>query len=277
MRPRPEFSNLPADFWGYVRAASEALKYSQRGVAALKRYDSDLIVEWAARTDLAEMALCRPLGESTYLDMVVDYMNYRAEALEQFAQPRFMNRDEARAEFRRLYRDLRPKCLLPMNKQKGKKRHEAYLTCIVNMLTEAGLRGCDFDQDPHGLILFERDGVVLQMLSRRLDGAYPTIRNPRALWEVKEYYGTTTFGSRVADGVYETMLDGYELRELRQREGLHVGHYLVVDDRYTWWQCGKSYLCRIFDMLHMGLLDEVLFGREVLDRWPEIVAGWIAG
>ena len=31
-----------------------------------------------------------------------------------------------------------------------------------------------------------------------------------ALWEIKEYYYTTTFGSRVADGVYETLLDGLE-------------------------------------------------------------------
>ena len=29
---------------------------------------------------------------------------------------------------------------------------------------------------------------------------------------------------------------------------------------YTWWQCGRSYLCRIIDMLHMGYVDEVLFG-----------------
>jgi hypothetical protein len=96
-----------------------------------------------------------------------------------------------------------------------------------------------------------------------------------AVWEVKEYYGTTTFGSRVADGVYETMLDGYELAELRDKENVHIRHYLIVDDRYTWWDCGKSYLCRIVDALHVGLLDEVIIGREVLDRWPAIVRAWL--
>ena len=50
---------------------------------------------------------------------------------------------------------------------------------------------------------------------------------------------------------------------------------LFVDDYHTWWQQGKSYLCRIIDMLHMGLVDEVLFGREVLTRWPEIVRSWL--
>jgi hypothetical protein len=107
-----------------------------------------------------------------------------------------------------------------------------------------------------------------------MDGAYPSIENPMAVWEVKEYYGTTTFGSRVADGVYETMLDGFELLELREHEKIAIQHYLFVDDRFTWWIKGKSYLCRIIDMLHMGLVDEVLFGKEVLQRWPEIVASW---
>jgi hypothetical protein len=94
------------------------------------------------------------------------------------------------------------------------------------------------------------------------------------VWEVKEYYGTTTFGSRVADGVYETMLDGLELMELDANEGRKIRHYLMVDDRFTWWDCGRSYLCRIVDMLHVGLVDEVLFGREVLRRWPRIVKEW---
>jgi len=93
---------------------------------------------------------------------------------------------------------------------------------------------------------------------------------------VKEYYGTKTFGSRVADGVYETLLDGEELAELQATERVKVHHYLFVDDHFTWWDCGRSYLCRIMDLLHMGLVDEVIFGREVLTRWPKIVANWPA-
>ena len=41
-------------------------------------------------------------------------------------------------------------------------------------------------------------------------------------------------------------------------------------------ECGRSYLCRMIDMLHMGYVDEVLFGREVGDRLPELVAEWVA-
>ena len=46
---------------------------------------------------------------------------------------------------------------------------------------------------------------------------------------------------------------------------------------YTWWECGKSYLCRIIDMLSMGYVDEVLFGREVLTRLPALVPEWVRG
>jgi len=49
----------------------------------------------------------------------------------------------------------------------------------------------------------------------------------------------------------------------------------MIDARYTWWNCGRSYLCRIIDMLHMGYIDEVLFGREVQERLPQLVSEWV--
>ena len=114
----------------------------------------------------------------------------------------------------------------------------------------------------------------MRTLSRRVDGASPCAVNPIAVWEIKEYYYTTTFGSRVADGVYETLLDGMELEELRQSEKVDCRHYLMIDARFTWWDCGRSYLCRIVDMLHIGYVDEVLVGREVLDRLPALAKEW---
>jgi hypothetical protein len=66
-----------------------------------------------------------------------------------------------------------------------------------------------------------------------------------------------------------------ELEELREHENVDVKHYLMVDDRFTWWECGRSYLCRIIDMLHMGYIDEVLFGTEVLERMPILVKEWV--
>jgi hypothetical protein len=124
------------------------------------------------------------------------------------------------------------------------------------------------------LTTLTRDSMPLRTLSRRVDGAFPSVVNPIAIWEIKEYYNTTTFGSRVADGVYETLLDGLELEELEFAAQRKVQHVLMVDDYFTWWECGRSYLCRIIDMLHMGYVDEVLFGREVVERLPLLAREW---
>jgi hypothetical protein len=163
-----------------------------------------------------------------------------------------------------------------MNKQKGDKKAPAYFTGMINMLIDANLEGLPCDFDPRELTTITRDGEPIRTLARRVDGAFPGPVNPIAVWEIKEYYYTTTFGSRVADGVYESLLDGVELEELREHEGVDVKHYLMVDDHYTWWDCGRSYLCRIIDMLHMGYVDEVLFGREIVERLPAIVSTWVA-
>jgi len=143
------------------------------------------------------------------------------------------------------------------------------------MLVEANAKGRPCDYDPRELTTITKDGAPLRTLARRIDGAFPSAINPVAVWEIKEYYYTTTFGSRVADGVYETLLDGMELQELREHESVDVKHYLMVDAHYTWWDCGKAYLCRIVDMLHMGYVDEVLFGYEVVEELPRIVKEWL--
>jgi hypothetical protein len=161
-----------------------------------------------------------------------------------------------------------------MNKQKGEKRAPAYLTGIINILIEANSKGLPCDYAPGTLTTITKNGTPLRTLARWVDGAFPSAVNPIAVWEIKEYYYTTTFGSRVADGVYETLLDGMELEELREHENIDIKHYLMVDDYFTWWDCGRSYLCRIIDMLHMGYVDEVLFGYEVVEQLPRIVKKW---
>ncbi|MBZ3445722.1 hypothetical protein IPQ54_16690, partial [Xanthomonas perforans] len=85
--------------------------------------------------------------------------------------------------------------------------------------------------------------------------------------------GTAQWGQ--VNGVYETLLDGLELQELEQNEGMRAQHILIIDSHRTWWVSGKSYLCRIIDMLNMGLVTEVIFGREVVDRIPQIAQEWI--
>jgi len=187
-----------------------------------------------------------------------------------------MDRTAAQAEFKRLKTRLKPRCPLPMNKQKGVKRNYAFMTGIVNMLFEANIEDAPCDYDPRSLTAMTQNGMPQRTLARRVDGAFPSVVNPVGIWEIKEYYYTTTFGSRVADGVYETLLDGMELEELESETGRKVYHLLFLDDHFTWWQCGRSYLCRMIDILHMGFVDEVIFGREVLTRLPEVAREWRA-
>ena len=61
------------------------------------------------------------------------------------------------------------------------------------------------------------------------------------------------------------------LEKLFERTGIKVYHVLFVDAYRTWWVQGKSYLCRLIDALNSGLVDEVIFGREVFTRWSKIL------
>jgi hypothetical protein len=140
------------------------------------------------------------------------------------------------------------------------------------MEANIGNAPCDFD--PRSLTTITHNSMPLRTLARRVDGAFPSVVNPVGIWEIKEYYYTTTFGSRVADGVYETLLDGMELEELEAASQRKVHHLLFLDDYFTWWKCGRSYLCRMIDILHMGFVDEVIFGREVLTRLPAVAREW---
>ncbi len=274
MKPVATFQAQSRHFWAHVKLLSEGHGYSSGNV--IKRYTLTDLKKFLTSYGLSTDHLNQPVNANiTYGELVIDYINYRADVLEKTAEANLMNKEQARDAFEQLCTTYKGTLAFAYNKQSGEKRHPAYLTCMVNLLTEQALEGPYFNHNPQGLIVVTDDVKPLRIFSRRMDGAYPSIVNPLAVWEIKEYYGSTTFGSRIADGVYETMLDGEEFAELREHEKREIKHYLIVDDHRTWWLQGKSYLCRIIDMLHMGLVDEVLFGREVLNRWPEIVKSWL--
>lgn len=259
-----------------MRLVSQEVGYTSRGRGTILVPTGAQIVEALGALSLNADHLFHASGQPTPAgQQLLDYFGYRAEVLNTFVEPRLMDAKRAAKVFKDLKLRLQPRCPLPMNKQKGAKKAPAYLTGIVNMLLEAGVdrHGCDYD--PRTLTTVTRGGRPLRTLARRVDGAFPTATDPVAVWEIKEYYYTTTFGSRVADGVYESLLDGMELAELRDSEGVHVEHVLMVDAHYTWWDCGRSYLCRIVDILQMQLIDEVLFGYEIVERLPAMVAEWV--
>lgn len=206
---------------------------------------------------------------------LIAYFQFRSNILVNHIAPNLMKLHEAKDLFFKMKARQPFKCPFPMNKQKNEKKDFAFLTGIVNMLIETNCSNLPCNYNPAELTSIVQNGFPLRVLSRRVDGAFPNTMNPIAIWEIKEYYYTTTFGSRVADGVYETLLDGMELQEIRRHLGVDIEHYLIIDDYFTWWVKGRSYLCRLVDMLHMGILTQVIFGREVVDSLPGIVSGWV--
>ncbi len=279
MKPNPRFLRQPKHFWANVRSISQKLGYTERGEGKIKIPALSEMCDALRSLGLDSTHLAGSKGKATPLGKtILNYFKFRAEILNNQVEPNLMNLEQAASLFAEQKQRLRPTCPIPMNKQnkqKGNKRTEAYFTGLINMLIEANAKGCPCDFDPRTLTTITIDNMPLRTLARRIDGAFPKTVNPVAVWEIKEYYSTTTFGSRVADGVYETLLDGMELEELREHEQIDVKHYLMIDAHYTWWNCGRSYLCRIVDLLHMGYVDEVLFGREVVAELPRIVKEWV--
>jgi hypothetical protein len=273
LRPIERFLKKPKSFWASVRSLSQHIGYSAKDSIIVPTLPQ--MISAFVDLGLNESKLFADGLQTQLATDLLDYFSQRAVLLMKHVEPRLMDADRARDLFRKHRNELNPQCPIPMNKQKGEKRAEAFLTGLVNMLIEKNAAGQACDYDPRELTTITRDGEPIRTLARRVDGAFPSTVNPIAVWEIKEYYYTTTFGSRVADGVYESLLDGMELEELREHEKIDVRHYLMVDAHFTWWTCGKAYLCRLIDMLHMGYVDEVLFGDEVVGELPRIVAEWV--
>jgi hypothetical protein len=278
LKANEKYLNLPKEFWAYVRTISQAVGYTKRsktGSGEILIPTLEVIKEKFEKLDLNIRLIADENNQPTDFGKVLfSYYAHRADVLNNNFSKSLMSKEEAEKEFKRLRKLYRPKCPIPMNKQKGKKKNYAFFTGIVNMLVEANIGNSTCDYDPKRLTTITKDKLPLRTLSRRVDGAFPSIVNPIAIWEIKEYYYTTTFGSRVADGVYETLVDGMELQELESVSKIKIYHVLFIDDHNTWWMMGRSYLCRLIDMLHMGFLDEVIVGREALSRVPELAQDW---
>jgi hypothetical protein len=281
MQADPRFRSKGFEFWANVRTISEQCGYTSQATAtkprAIRIHTIHDMGKAIAKADLMSDHLVDPQsGKPSQLALdLQDYFAYRAQVLVNQVQPNLMCKQCARRTFLQLQAQLGSTRPVPLNKQSQQKKQPLYLTGIVNMLVEhaIGTRPCDYD--PNGLTSFTRSGAPVRTLSRRHDGAFPRKNDPIAIWEVKEYCYTTTFGSKISDGVYITQLDGLEVEEARAA-GIDVQFVLMVDAYETWWLKGVSYLCRLIDLLHMGYVDEILFGSELLARLPIIVKDWVA-
>lgn len=279
MKADNRFENLGLDFWANIKLLNQRLGYTIRKTK--KNPEGGFVVPSVTSIKKVfkeeNLSTKRIIHDDTLTDfgkLIVDYMEFRGNLLTNEVEPNLMNKDQAKELFYEMKRKNKPKCPLPTNKQKNEKKDYSYLTGLVNMIIEANKGDLNCDYDPKELTAITKEGFPIRTLSRRVDGAFPSVIDPKAVWEIKEYYYTTTFGSRVADGVYETQLDGWELAEAKLNTGVKIKHYLFVDDHFTWWGMGRSYLCRLIDTIHMGLVTEVIFGKEVITRLPELVKNW---
>lgn len=275
MKPNHRFCSEKPEFWANVRLISQLVGYKEPHHDKIKVPTFTEIISSYRSKKLSTDHL-ETLGKPTdFAKHLLEYFEFRSKSLGEIARSQLMDVADVKFEFDKLINSYTPSCPLPMNKQKGDKKNFAFFTCIINMLIERELKNQECDYDPRELVFVTKDNTPIRTFSRRVDGCYPSTQSPIAIWEIKEYYYTTTFGSRVADGIYETLVDGMELEELNKTDGVKILHYLMIDSRRTWWEMGKSYLCRLVDMLHMGYVDEIFFGKEVISELPKEVQKWI--
>ncbi|VEI13886.1 DUF7687 domain-containing protein [Trueperella bialowiezensis] len=296
MKADSQWLRMPQEFWHYVRALSENLGYSRRKTI-LKHTEEDIRRGLANLGLSADELTSNPETKFSTIHLA-NYFKFRADLIEGFIADHLQTAEEAKALFEsvvetytdgytftsnkqglensRLYKviDGVP-AEAPFNKQKGEKRDIDFLTATSNILISHYLQGRDFDQDPRRLPVFTEEGVMVGSMSRRMDGAFPTCTNPIALWEFKCYYYTTTFGSKISDAIYIADLDGFERQVVERETGTQLSLTLFVDAYSTWMDQGKSYLCRIIDLLHRGAISNLIIGSEVVTAIPSLVNEWL--
>lgn len=297
MRADRRWASQPAAFWDYVRVLSENLGYKKRG-AGVDVHDVKRIEFGLARLNLNAPDPTKPETDGVDVHDLAEYFEFRADLIDTHVANHLMDVEDARdlfahvvkecttgytstlrrgseVEQRRVYEvDGGIPVVVPFNKQKGEKYDLDFFTGAINILMSYYLQGEEFDSDPRRLPVGTSGGIITSSMSRRLDGAYPSCVNPVALWEIKAYYYTTTFGSKISDAVYIADLDGYERDRVELATGNRVHMVTMIDSYSTWYRQGPAYLCRLVDMLHRGAIDDLIVGREVLNEIPFLVKEW---
>ncbi|CEI30259.1 Protein of unknown function [Propionibacterium freudenreichii] len=298
MQAEPRFASQSQTFWAYVRTITEALGSSVPRSGVISAFTPADMHRAMARLGRSTEALGSVHDPSDLALLLEDYFAYRAAVLNQQVKSDLMVTAEASELFDGVVEATGAILLgpvmkagkqiavdylvhgdtvrVPMNKQTGEMRQPSFLTGIVNLVVADALGGRPCDYDPRALPVIDFEGTLYAAMSRRMDGSMPATVNPLAMWEIKEYYYTTTFGSKISDAVYITALDGYERAEVEAVTGVPIDHLIIVDAYDTWWVKGKSYLCRLVDLVNMGKVTHLICGREAVRELPLLAAEWAA-
>ena len=135
-------------------------------------------------------------------------------------------------------------------------------------------RSIPFNPDPQKRCVWCTNNN-LHVSARNLDGAVPGLLNPKAIWEIKEYWGATKGGSKMSDAIYECHLVGLELRRFEERANCKVSHVAFVDGKEQW-SFRASDLKRFIDLLNQGLVDHLFVGTMIETEWRPTLSQLLA-
>jgi len=160
-----------------------------------------------------------------------------------------------------------------ITKTKSKDHHQSSKTLIATVSAIAE-RACKkfketVEADPHKRCIWCIDNH-LHVTARNLDGAIPSLRDPYVVWEIKEYWGKTSGGSKMSDAVYECHLVGREIREYEEKSKHKISHIVFLDGKDQW-HARKSDLARFIDLHNQGLIDHLFIGRTIETEWEPIL------
>lgn len=160
-----------------------------------------------------------------------------------------------------------------VTKTKSKDHHQSTKTLIatVSSIAEGVCKGLGetLEPNPQKRCVWCIDNH-LHVTARNLDGAVPSLQDPYIVWEIKEYWGKTSGGSKMSDAVYECHLVGREVREYQEKSKHKIAHVVFIDGKDQW-HSRKSDLARFIDLHNQGLIDHLFIGRTIETEWEPIL------
>jgi hypothetical protein len=228
-----------------------------------KQFVSDLKTKSKVLLAEYEFPVAKDLSES-----VVSYLEER-KTFWQTAEDLLRTEDDAISFCKRCFKKT------PKTTNTKSADHHQSSKALVLAVSEIAEQVCDrysltVNPDPQTRCVFFAD-KELHVTARNLDGAVPTLLNPTIVWEIKEYWGATSGGSKMSDAVYECALVGRELREYEETTSTRIVHVVFVDGKQQW-SSRKSDLCRFYDLYHQGLIDALFVGVQVESEWESYLS-----
>src|ERR1700743_1072357 len=140
MKPNPKYlNNTNPEFWANIKLISQKLGYTEGGTKRIKIHNIESILELYKEEQFNSNKIIFNDEITEFGQLILDYFEYRAEALNDYVQHSLMNLDEARGMYSDMYKKYQPKVSVPMNKQGGVKRAVNYFTGIIHILLEANI------------------------------------------------------------------------------------------------------------------------------------------